>query len=110
MKKKIYVAGPYSKGDTAVNVRNAYVIAEELVKLECAPYVPHATHFWHLIFPHEYEFWLKLDLEYLPICDAIYRFPGESNGADDEVKEAQRLGMKVLYSMDDVKQYLEESK
>jgi hypothetical protein len=44
MKARIYVAGPYTKGD-AVNVRNAYMAVNKLADLGFAPFVPHATHF-----------------------------------------------------------------
>src|SRR5262245_4927589 len=70
MRAKIYVAGPYSKGDVAVNVRNAFEAANQLADLGFAPFVPHSTHFWHMLFPRPYEFWLTLDNQFLPYCDA----------------------------------------
>jgi hypothetical protein len=57
--------------------------------------VPHLTHFWHLVSPHEYEFWLKLDLEFLTVCDCLVRLPGESSGADREVARAECLCIRV---------------
>jgi hypothetical protein len=48
MNARIYVAG---KGDVAVNVRNAHMAANKLADLGFAPFVPHATHFWHMLFP-----------------------------------------------------------
>jgi len=97
---KVYVAGPYSQGDVAVNVRNAFEAANKLANLGFAPFVPHATHFWHMLFPRPYEFWLELDNEFLSCCDAIYRLPGQSNGSDKEVKLAVKLGIPVFYSID----------
>jgi hypothetical protein len=47
---RIYVAGPYTKGDVAVNVRNAFEAANRLADVGFAPFVPHATHFWHMLF------------------------------------------------------------
>ncbi len=102
---KIYIAGPYSKGDVAKNVRNAFKIANDLADLGFAPFVPHSTHFWHLIFPRPYEFWLELDNQFLPLCDALLRIPGESNGADKEVKLAKDLNLPVFYTIDDLKKY-----
>jgi hypothetical protein len=98
--KKIYVAGPYSNGDVAVNVRNAFQAANDLAELGFAPFVPHYTHFWHLIFPHDYEFWLMLDREFIPLCDAILRIPGDSNGADKEVEYAVEIGIPIFYDID----------
>ncbi len=98
----IYVAGPYTKGDVAVNVRNALQAAEKLVALGCWPYVPHLSHFWHMVFPHPYEFWLELDRKWLRKCDALLRLPGESSGADNEVALAESIGIPVFYSIEDM--------
>jgi len=99
---RIYVAGPYTGGDVAVNVRNAYEAADRLADLGFAPFVPHATHFWHMLFPRPYEFWLDLDNQFLPCCGAVLRLPGASTGADKEVQLAQRLGIPVFTEVDDL--------
>lgn len=99
---KIYVAGAYSKGDVAVNVRNALSMAKRLVEMGHVPYVPHLTHFWHFAFPRPYEFWLEYDKEWLRVCDAVFRIVGESSGADAEVELAKELGLPIYYKMDDV--------
>ena len=96
MKARIYIAGPYTQGDVAVNVRNAYEAANQLADLGFAPFVPHATHFWELLFHRPYEFWLELDKAFLPCCDAILRLPGLSNGADLEIAMATQLGIPVF--------------
>jgi hypothetical protein len=97
---RIYIAGPYTKGDVAVNVRNAFEAASRLADLGFAPFVPHGTHFWHMMFPRPYEFWLELDNEFLPCCAAVLRLPGESSGADKEVQLASKLGIPVFTSID----------
>lgn len=35
-------------------------------------------------------------------CDAILRTEGASNGADQDVKLAKKLGLKVYYTIDDI--------
>jgi hypothetical protein len=95
---KIYVAGPYSTGDQAVNVKTAILCGDNLRALGHTPYVPHLTHFWHLIYPHSIEYWYQLDIEWLKECDALFRLPGESHGADEEVRIAKKLGMPVYTS------------
>jgi hypothetical protein len=35
-------------------------------------------------------------------CDAVLRLPGESTGADNDVKLAKELGLKIYYRLDDV--------
>ena len=106
---RIYVAGPYSTGDVALNVRRAIMVADFLLKQGHVPFLPHLTHFWHLVSPGPYEQWLCLDLAWLPLCEALVRLPGYSNGADREVTEALRLGVPVYLGIEAF-QRREESK
>lgn len=96
---RVYVAGPYTKGDVAINVREAILAATELSDAGLVPFVPHLTHFWHTVVPRPYEDWLRLDMEWLRLCDFVLRLPGDSNGADKEVAEARRLGVPVYTDM-----------
>lgn len=98
---KVYIAGPYSIGDTAANVRRALEAAEKVRELGHLPFVPHLTHFWHLVFPHPYEYWIAMDNEWLLECDALLRLPGESVGADGEVAWARHCDLRVFYGLDD---------
>lgn len=95
---RVYVAGPYTKGDVATNVRNAIIAGNNLRALGYTPFVPHLTHFWHMQVPHEIEYWYAYDLEWLEMCDAVFRLPGESAGADKEVERAKELGIPVTTS------------
>lgn len=101
-KPRIYVAGPYSKGDVAVNVKTAIQIGNALADHGFAPYIPHFTHFWHMLHPRPYEFWLEHDNEFLPVCDALLRIPGASTGADAEVELAESLGLPVFFELQDL--------
>jgi hypothetical protein len=101
-KAKIYIAGPYSKGDPEVNTIKAITIANKLADLGYAPFVPHFTHYWHVKYPRPYQFWLDLDNQFIPCCDAILRIPGESSGADNEIKYAIKLGKLIFYSIKDL--------
>lgn len=104
MKTFVYVAGPYTKPDPAINTRNAVLVADELRENGLIPFVPHLTHLWHLISPADYEVWLKYDFEWIGKCDALLRMPGESSGADREIGVATALNIPVFYS---VKELLE---
>lgn len=99
---KVYVAGPYSLGSEAHNVRMAVDAADQLLRRGYSPYVPHLNHLWHLIFPHGYERWMALDFEFLKVCDVVYRLPGKSPGADREVAYANAHGIPVFYSLDNL--------
>ena len=92
MKAKVYIAGPYTDGDVAINVRKAFAVANDLADNGFAPFVPHYTHFWHMLFPRPYEFWLNLDREYLRSCDCVFRIEGNSRGADEEEEFGKSFG------------------
>mgnify|MGYP003395547670 FL=1 len=96
--KRIFVSGPYTSGDVAVNVKNAIDAASKLMDAGYAVYLPHLSHFWHLVSPRPYQDWLKLDLEWLKLCDAIVRLDGQSPGADGEVNFAKENG-KPVYTL-----------
>lgn len=93
---RVYIAGPYSKGDTVINVRIAIQAADQVLALGHYPFVPHLTMLWHAISPKDYEDWLQIDMVWLRQCNCLIRLEGESSGADKEVAEAVRLGMTVF--------------
>ena len=98
--KTVYIACPYTKGDVAVNVRNAILMAEKVREAGFLPFVPILTHFWHFMSPHPYEYWTSMDLEWLHYCDCILRIPGESSGADAELDyNRMHLGKSVYYDI-----------
>jgi len=93
---RIYIAGPYTKGDVEQNVFNAIKYGEFIRATGHTPFIPHLTHFWHIISEHDYEYWMQLDRDWLEVCDALVRLPGESAGADREVEWAKELGLPIL--------------
>lgn len=83
-----------------MNVRVAIFQGNYVAKtLGHVVFIPHLTHFWHMLIPQEYEFWIRQDLEWLKVCDAILRIEGESPGADREIELARSLGLKVYTSV-----------
>lgn len=104
-KIKVYIAGPYTKGDVVVNVRKAVEAAEEVVRLGFYPFIPHMTHLWHMIVPHNYDFWLDQDFVWLLSCDALLRIPGESSGADKEVALAKSQSIPVFDNVEEMRKY-----
>jgi len=99
----IYISAPFSKGDQFVNVRNACLAGDEILKLGHYPIVPHLTALWHAISPKTFEEWLKIDCVIIPRVDALLRLPGESVGADREVALAKSIGVHVYYSLQEIK-------
>lgn len=98
----IYVASPYSIGDQLANVKTSLLAANALIDMGHVPFAPLLSHFWNEITPRSYEDWLKLDFEWIRRCDAVLRIPGESHGADAEVRFAQELGLPVFYGLEAV--------
>jgi hypothetical protein len=117
-RKRVYIAGPITRGDLAHNINQG---TEAFVKLAKAGFAPHAPQWsacsgrvWRIgsdlyatypsAKPNELKHadWLSVDLEYVAISDAVLRLPGESKGADQEVAEAKRLGIPVYYAVEDV--------
>jgi len=96
---RVYVAGPYTKGDVAVNVRAAIEAGQRIVEAGHTPFIPHLFHFWHLIFPGPYEQWTRMDFEWLECCDALVRLPGESAGSQAEEDRARHRGIPVFYDV-----------
>jgi len=100
MKKPlIYIAGPYTQGDTTRNVQNALKVAEEINKRGGVCIVPHLSHLWDLISPHDYMYWLDMDHDYIEHCQAIYRIGGYSPGAETEEEKAEELGIPVFHNL-----------
>ncbi len=97
---KVYVAGPYTKGDVVENVAAAIAAGNKLFDLGFYPYIPHLTHFWHFLHHRPYEDWLRLDLEWVLSCNAVLRLPGESSGADRETKHAEAHSIPVFATIE----------
>lgn len=100
--KRIYIASPYTIGDTALNVRRQIEVANALMEMGFCPIVPLFTHFQHMIFPRPYEDWLAIDLCKIEGCHALLRLEGESKGADMEVDHARNRGIPVVYDLNEL--------
>jgi nucleoside 2-deoxyribosyltransferase len=102
----IYIAGPYTRDDPVLNTRKAVAVGDRLAAKGHYPYIPHLALFWHYMRPHPAEWWYEFDLGWLVRCDALLRLPGESYGADLEVKTAIAEGIPVFYSEAELDRWL----
>ena len=102
--KTVYIASAYTlpKGNQEENTLESFRIADQLINAGFAPYAPLWSHYLAKEYPQDYETWMKLDFEWLEKCDILYRHPGESSGADCEVKRAEEIGIPVYYSLEDL--------
>ena len=104
--KKIYIASPYTIGDTAVNVHTSLEAADAVIRMGAAPFAPLLSHFQHMMFPQHYQVWIDLDIVWVESCDALLRLPGESSGADGELAHAQAMGIPVFHTLEELKAWL----
>jgi hypothetical protein len=103
---KVYVAGPYSKGNMVRNIGKAIEAANKLLDRGFAPFVPH-THsaLLDMVVERDPDVWYSLDNLFLADCDVLLRLPGESWGSDREVELARGHGMPVFESIEDLEAY-----
>jgi len=104
----IYIAGPYSGGDTIMNIRAAVLAGLALRDAGFVPIVPHTSGFMHYLDPREYEFWMEWDFDLLSRCDCLLILPGESPGAERELERF--TGDHVFASVAHAVEWLESQK
>lgn len=100
---RVYVIGAYSRPNPNHNTYRAIKFGDLLCSLGYAPLIPHLSHFWDTMIPHEYPFWLQLDLDLAHGCDVFLwdkdYMPGESSGGDKEVTQGEQWGKPVFRSL-----------
>ena len=104
----VYIASPYTKGDTAINVRFQLRTWDQLFSLGFTPIAPLWSHFQHLHVPRPYTDWTSYDNEIIGRCDVCLRLDAidddykqsESGGADKEVELFLSLGKPVFTSVE----------
>ena len=92
---RIYIAGPYAKGDPVVNIRRMIMTAERIIEAGHVPFVPLLYHLWHLMSPHDYSYWMSLDRAWIEACDMLIWLDGESSGTQEDIAIAEHLGIAV---------------
>jgi hypothetical protein len=92
---RVYVAGPISS-DPFEGVHRGIAMGRQMFLDGLAPFVPHFDAFFFLP-KGSWNAYLEYDLEYVAVCDAVYRLAGESKGADLECRTARELGIPVFY-------------
>ncbi len=115
-KQRVYIAGPISHGDLRTNIRQGTEAAINLMKLGYAPLCPMLACYMSGDTPtidgfgtdhptncgFNHKEWLDCDLPWVAVSDLLLRLPGESKGADMEVKHATELGIPVYHSVQEI--------
>lgn len=102
---KVYIASPYTIGDTGENVKLQLDVFDELLTAGFIPFAPLWSHFQHIIHPRPYEDWVKFDNEWVLACNCVLRIGGESKGADGEVQLAKDYDIPIFYSVGELITY-----
>ncbi|MBU4270923.1 MAG: DUF4406 domain-containing protein [Planctomycetes bacterium] len=100
MRPRIYISGPLtSSGNVRENLERAMGAARALIDAGFAPFTPHLS--YHLDPAEElpHATWMKIELPWVSVADAVLRLPGESVGANIEVSHARKLGVPVFTSI-----------
>lgn len=98
---RVYVMGPFTQGDLMMNLRQVIDAAEQLRAAGHIPFLPHLSMFWHLVHPHDYEYWMSWDQDWLDVCEAAVRLPGPSSGSEREIARCKELNIPHFYSVAD---------
>ena len=102
----IYTAGKYrakTEYEVWVNIQTADYYGAELIKKGFFPVIPHKnTAFFGGL--KDDKFFLDGTLEMLRRCDSIFMLPDweSSEGARNEHAEAQKLGLKIYYDLEEL--------
>jgi Domain of unknown function (DUF4406) len=112
----ILIAGPYRSGtndDPLLMEKNLRKLEEVALPLFRAGHIPMIGEWVALPLLREAGSKKPGDASYTEIaypvaerlltkCDAVLRLPGESKGADQDVKIAKERGLKVFYKLEDI--------
>ena len=105
----IYVAGPYSAATRNQIENNVNCAIDAGVKIYLSGHFPYVPHLTDLVDKRaketgndlSWEDFIRWDMPWLKVCDALL-YLGSSKGADLELGEAERLGKRIFYSVDDL--------
>lgn len=100
-KPMVYISGPFSSNPTG-NTNRACILWASLRANGLTPICPHWSIIQDTLTPLTHQQWIDYDLEIVARCDAVLRFPGDSAGADMEVKYANEHGIPVFYTTRDL--------
>jgi hypothetical protein len=114
--KLIFIAGKYRNKNgehhVAENIRIAGEAALFVWQQGAAALCPHKnSSFFGGAEGTDDQLWMEGYIEMLKRCDAVWAIAGwqESEGARNEVKTAQEIGLPVLFTQSDVRRFLTDA-
>jgi hypothetical protein len=108
---KVFMSHPYSSAPFD-NTTDSMMIYDKLVDLNFNPFNPLLFHFQQGFKPRDYYYWIRIDLEWLQLCDCVLLCAGweKSRGCNLEYTRALMLKKPVFYNIDDLKYYYNRNK
>jgi hypothetical protein len=100
---RVYISGPITKGNREDNYDQADEMNRQLIEAGFAPLNPMFSMFSRYAFEIKHSDWMEVDLAWIECADAVIRLPGESVGADMETSHAEKLGIPVFKSVEELK-------
>lgn len=104
---KVFIAGPYTKGNREENLKRMIDATNELINLGFNPLPLNLC--YHLVEEthkrENYVDWIHITSEWVHVCDCLLRLPGNSRGSDNEVELAKSLNIPVFYSIEELINY-----
>lgn len=102
--KRIYVAGPMGPEFDlrSRRVEQAMGIGLQIVRLGFAVYLPHLWHHADIDGIVPSETWMQCDFRWVESCDAVFRIPGISPGADRECELAREKKIPIFTSLEEL--------
>jgi len=103
---KVFIAGPYgdnlTEEEIKKNVLNAEIYGKNIALKGHIPFIPHKMlEGWQKDNRFSVKDFKKIDETWLNECDALY-YTSQSKGADEELKTAKKMGLFIIYNIDDL--------
>ena len=112
--KRVYVAGAYSSNNVLGvfdNIREGMRWSTKVLLAGYAPFCPWVDFHFQLMLREDdrrltVQDYYEYSLAWLRVCDVLFVTPGweTSGGTKAEIAEARRLGIPVVFAMDEIDQ------
>lgn len=110
MRPVVYLSCPMRKGHWTDNVRTASKVAADMIRKGISVVNPMGSWLCDVAEPLECHEWLDNDCGIIEVCHAVYRIPGESEGADLECQHALACSVPVFYDLPSLYEFMDEFK
>jgi hypothetical protein len=106
----VYIAGPITRPCPLTNCGEGMRWFDLLLESGvCIPFAPHFSCFQQMHYPRTHDEWLSYDYQILARCDAMFRLPGESVGADCEEDFCREQDIPIFHSLDALYEWCRDS-